>query len=412
MLFRSRDLVGRALLPLRAVDGALRDRAVDYVVDGAHPQVLGELMGHGHMVNDCLQVAGTIYCSFDDALFGRLKAAGIPFGRSDRFVRAVFALRDPLYRDGALSAPQWARLGRFLDQARRTGTDWTSSGPESVPDWFDALVMDAVSTIVPPDDGDITVRELVRRHRPGWDAGRLGALLLEEGAGAADIVPILFLTVFADASERALHLPGVIDRLTECARQIPARLLDELDLRKRIDALRFMADDAAFARAGAHLVAALSAAASKKVRKQAITVLGALDPRVRNAALVPVLAGAPASRAVELVEFLASADDGAEPLDEVCRISRRLAGLIARTRARRDALAEEGDEEAPIEVPPFAPIEIGPDAAPVKAELRAALDRLAGIADAEPGSVLHEMIENARRTTNEEIGRASCRERV
>ena len=103
------------------------------------------------------------------------------------------------------------------------------------------------------------------------------------------------------------------------------------------------------------------------------------------------------------MEFLASADDGAEPLDEVCRISRRLAGLIARTRARRDALAEEGDEEAPIEVPPFAPIEIGPDAAPVKAELRAALDRLAGIADAEPGSVLHEMIENARRTTDADI---------
>ena len=33
-----RDLVDRALLPLRAVDGALHDRAVDYVVDGAHPQ--------------------------------------------------------------------------------------------------------------------------------------------------------------------------------------------------------------------------------------------------------------------------------------------------------------------------------------------------------------------------------------
>ena len=30
-----RDLVDRALLPLRAVDGALHTRAVDYVVDGA-----------------------------------------------------------------------------------------------------------------------------------------------------------------------------------------------------------------------------------------------------------------------------------------------------------------------------------------------------------------------------------------
>ena len=74
-----RDLVDRALLPLRAVDGALHVRAVDYVVDGAHPQVLGELAGHGRMVNDCLQVAGTVYHYFDDALLERLKAAGIPF---------------------------------------------------------------------------------------------------------------------------------------------------------------------------------------------------------------------------------------------------------------------------------------------------------------------------------------------
>ena len=42
-----RDLVDRALLPLRAVDGALHDRAIDYVVDGVHPQVLGEVASFG-----------------------------------------------------------------------------------------------------------------------------------------------------------------------------------------------------------------------------------------------------------------------------------------------------------------------------------------------------------------------------
>ena len=401
-----RDLVDRALLPLRAVDGALHTRAVGYVVDGAHTQVLGELAGYGRMVNDCLWVAGTVYHYFDDALLERLKAAGIPFDyRRGRSVRTVFALRDPLYRDGALSAPQWARLGRLLDQARRTDPDWTPSAPEPVPDWFDALIMDAVATIVPPNDGSADGRA-VRRHRPGWNVEHLSALLLEEGVDAADIMSILFLTVFADASERAAHLPGVIDRLTERARQIPARSLNELDYGRRIAVLRFMADDAAFARAGAHLVAALSVAASKKVRRQAIALLGTLDPRVRNAAAVPVLAGAPASRAVELVEFLASADDGAEPLDEARRANRRLAGLIARTRSRRDALSGEGgDEEAPIEVPPFTPIEIGPDAAPVKAELRAALNRLAGRtdADARQSLFIRDRADMARRTTDADL---------
>ena len=398
-----RDLVDRALLPLRAVDGALHDRAVDYVVDGAHPQVLGEVAGYGRMVNDCLWVAGTVYHYFDDALLERLKAAGIPFDyRRGRSVRTVFALRDPLYRDGALSAPQWARLGRLLDRARRTDPDWTPSTPEPVPDWFDALVMDAVATIVPPDDGSDTVRELARDHRPGWDAGRLSALLLEEGVDAADIMPVLFLEVFADASGRVVHLPGVIDRLTERARQIPARLLDELSHDRRIAVMRFMAHDVGLARAGAHLLAALSAAASKKMRRQAVALLADLDPQVRNAAIAPVLAKAPASRAVELVEFLASADDGAQPLDAARRDNRRLADLIARTRARRDTLA---GQEAPIEVPPFTPIEIGPDAAPVKAELRAALNRLAGRtdADARQNSLIRKWVDKARRTTDADL---------
>ena len=398
-----RDLVDLALLPLKAVDGGLHARAVDYVVDGAHPQVLGELAGHGRMVNDCLQVAGTVYHYFDDALLGRLKAAGIPFDyRRGRSVRTVFALRDPLYRDGALSAPQWARLGRLLDRARRTDPDWTPSTPEPVPDWFDALVMDAVATIVPPDDGSDTVRELARDHRPGWDAGRLSALLLEEGVDAADITPVLFLEVFADASGRVVHLPGVIDRLTERARQIPARLLDELSHDRRIAVMRFMAHDVGLARAGAHLLAALSAAASKKMRRQAVALLADLDPQVRNAAIAPVLAKAPASRAVELVEFLASADDGAQPLDAARRDNRRLADLIARTRARRDTLA---GQEAPIEVPPFTPIEIGPDAAPVKAELRAALDRLAGRtdADARQDSWIRKRVDDARRITDADL---------
>ena len=398
-----RDLVDRALLPLKAVDGALHARAVDYVVDGAHPQVLGELAGHGRMVNDCLQVAGTVYHYFDDALLGRLKAAGVPFDyRRGRSVRTVFALRDPLYRDGVLSAPQWARLGRLLDRARRTDPDWTPSTPEPVPDWFDALVMDAVATIVPPDDGSDTVRELARDHRPGWDAGRLSALLLEEGVDAADITPVLFLEVFADASGRVVHLPGVIDRLTERARQIPARLLDELSHDRRIAVMRFMAHDVGLARAGAHLLAALSAAASKKMRRQAVALLADLDPQVRNAAIAPVLAKAPASRAVELVEFLASADDGAQPLDAARRDNRRLADLIARTRARRDTLA---GQEAPIEVPPFTPIEIGPDAAPVKAELRAALDRLAGRtdADARQDSWIRKRVDDARRITDADL---------
>jgi len=51
--------------------------------------------------------------------------------------------------------------------------------------------------------------------RPGWNVEHLSALLLEEWVDAADIMSILFLTVFADASERTVHLPGVIESLSQ-----------------------------------------------------------------------------------------------------------------------------------------------------------------------------------------------------
>ena len=145
-----------------------------------------------------------------------------------------------------------------------------------------------------------------------------------------------------------MDLPGMIDCLCEHASQIPVSLLDSLGRGGRFNVLQAMADDDAFARAGAHLVAALSTAVSKKVRRKAIGILSTLDPRARRAAAAPALAGATAPCAVELVELLAWADDDADLLDEARRANPGLAGLIARTRARRDALVGEGDEETPI----------------------------------------------------------------
>ena len=301
-----RDLVGRALLPLKAVEEGLHEWAVGYVVDGAHPQALSGLTNHGPMVSDCLRVTGTIYYRFDDAHLKMLEAVGVPFNEEkDRSARTIFALRAPLYRDGALSAPQWVRLGRLLDRARRTDVDWVPRTPERVPDWFDALVMDVAGTIDPA----ISTRDYCRKwaldQRPGWDAAHLSALLQEEGTDAAGIPPILFLAAFADASEQSwgspwpMDLPGMIDCLCEHASQIPVSLLDSLGRGGRFNVLQAMADDDAFARAGAHLVAALSTAASKKVRRKAIGILSTLDPRARRAAAAPALAGATAPCANE-----------------------------------------------------------------------------------------------------------------
>ena len=418
-----RDLVDRALLPLRAVDGALHDRAVDYVVDGAHPQVLSEVASFGEGPDECLRPA----CPgswVDDAWMSRLRRLGIVRNAAGRESWPILELRSPLYRSGAPSASQWARLGRLLDAVHRTAASPRLITPGAVPAWLDVLLADVLC--IPgvwyrsAQTAEIAkvaeIAEIVEA-RPGWDADRVVELLSEGGTDGPGLPAAVFLTAFSDAEDPRRYcyqdvrccplpavLPGMIDYLADHADALPASLMDGLAIHERRHVLTRMKTDPSWAVAGVHLLAALSVDASKELRRGAVALLRGMDPAARDAAVVPVLAGAPASRAVELVELLV-AEGGDEVLSEAAGANRRLAGLIARIRSRRDALVGEGDEEAPIEVPPFTPIEIGSDAVSVKAELRAALNRLAGRtdADARQNLFIRDRADMARRTTDADL---------
>ena len=418
-----RDLVDRALLPLRAVDGALHDRAVDYVVDGVHPQVLGEVASFGEGPDECLRPA----CPgswVDDAWMSRLRRLGIVRNAAGRESWPILELRSPLYRSDAPSASQWARLGRLLDAVHRTAASPRLITPGAVPAWLDVLLADVLcsagiryrSVQVAEIAKVAEIAEIVEA-RPGWNADRVVGLLSEDGTDGPGLPAAVFLTAFSDAEDPRRYcyqdvrccplpavLPGMIDYLADHADALPASLMDGLAIHERRHVLTRMKTDPSWAVAGVHLLAALSVDTSKELRRGAVALLRGMDPAARDAAVVPVLAGAPASRAVELVEFV-SAEGGDEVLSEAAGANRRLVGLIARIRARRDALVGEGDEEAPVEVPPFTPIEIGPDAASVKAELRAALNRLAGRtdADARQSLFIRDRADMARRTTDADL---------
>ena len=415
-----RDLVDRALLPLRAVDGALHDRAVDYVVDGVHPQMLGEVASFGEGPDECLRPA----CPgswVDDAWMSRLRRLGIVRNAAGRESWPILELRSPLYRSDAPSASQWARLGRLLDAVHRTAASPRLITPGAVPAWLDVLLADVLCS-AGIRYRSVQVAEIAKvaeiaEARPGWNADRVVGLLSEDGTDGPGLPAAVFLTAFSDAEDPRRYcyqdvrccplpavLPGMIDYLADHADALPASLMDGLAIHERRHVLTRMKTDPSWAVAGVHLLAALSVDTSKELRRGAVALLRGMDPAARDAAVVPVLAGAPASRAVELVEFV-SAEGGDEVLSEAAGANRRLVGLIARIRSRRDALVGEGDEEAPVEVPPFTPIEIGPDAAPVKAELRAALNRLAGRtdADARQSLFIRDRADMARRTTDADL---------
>ena len=187
-----RDLVDRALLPLRAVDGALHDRAVDYVVDGAHPQVLGEIASFGEAPDECLRPACPDFL-VDNAWRSRLRRLGIVRNAAGRESWPILELRSPLYRSGAPSASQWARLGRLLDAVHRTAASPRLITPGAVPAWLDVLLADVLC--IPgvwyrsAQTAEIAkvaeIAEIVEA-RPGWDADRVVELLAEDGTGEPD----------------------------------------------------------------------------------------------------------------------------------------------------------------------------------------------------------------------------------
>jgi len=398
-----RDLVNRALLPLKAVDEGLYTCAVGYVVEGTNPEVLRAVASFGDDPDKCLLPASPGASSplfeLEEERSARLQAVGITWTIEKYAGRSIVVLRDSLYRSNAVGSAQWVRLGRLLDAVLQTGASRGAPVPDSsdnsdkVSGWFGALLTDVVWTI--ERERLVLLAERLVEERPAWDARRLVSLLEGEGVEGADIPSILFLASYSDVTDRSswvkhaapADLPGVTEYLTRNASALPGSLMQALSLDEQRNVLRHMAASVPWAAAGVHLIAVLSVGTSKQLRRKAIDMLGDLDPAVRAEGLAPVLARAPASRSSELVEFLTSASGGDDLLVQAAAVNRKLADLITRTRARHHAI-NPGTEE-PIEPPPFSPLEMGPGAAPIKAELRPVLERMANRADGRRYSWIH-----------------------
>ena len=398
-----RDLVNRALLPLKAVDEGLYTCAVGYVVEGTNPEVLRAVASFGDDPDKCLLPASPGASSplfeLEEERSARLQAVGITWTIEKYAGRSIVVLRDSLYRSNAVGSAQWVRLGRLLDAVLQTGASRGAPVPDSsdnsdkVPGWFGALLTDVVWTI--ERERLVLLAERLVEERPAWDARRLVSLLEGEGVEGADIPSILFLASYSDVTDRSswvkhaapADLPGVTEYLTRNASALPGSLMQALSLDEQRNVLRHMAASAPWAAAGAHLIAVLSVGTSKQLRRKAIDMLGDLEPAVRAEGLAPVLAKAPAYRSSELVEFLTSASGGDDLLVQAAAVNRKLADLITRTRARHHAISPGAEE--PIELPPFPPLEMGPSAAPIKAELRPVLERMANRADGRRYSWIH-----------------------
>ena len=390
----ARRLVSDALLPLTVVDAGLCARAVDYVLNGTQPGVLREVTTKGRDPADCLVLA-TSNASYTH-WYGRTwlrslqEEAGIRWKRGDGSAGPLLTRRDALYRGRSVLPDQWVRLGRLLAAILQADPVYDPPAPQQVPGWLDALLADVVFTVDARDAGSTpeSWARKVSQERPSWDAGRLVTLLRQAGCQEDDIPAVVLLAAYSESTRKptwhrrlsAADLPGITSYLTEHAPALPGPLLGSLRRQERHNVLRRMAASPQWAAAGAHMVAAVAEGDCKELRREALDLLKGLDATTRAGALAPVLAQASASRCQELVDFLDQLPGGPDLLTRVAEENRRLAELVGATRARHDTLDAAGIDE-PLDLPPFTPLEVGPEAAPVKDELRAALEQVASRSD-------------------------------
>ena len=361
---RDRRVLSRALLPLRAVDPQLHVRAVDHVLTGEDPEVVERIDAceETDRLFGCLEENRYGYIGDENAQL--LSGVGVrwpermavpPRDRGD----VIRELRDPLYRDGALSAPQWVRLGGMLCAIR--STDYSRKHPPAgrsyVPDWLRVLIVDVLKTCATADDAP-----RIARDRPGWTPGRLARLLRVEGVDEARIPEIMLrvwiLAAYIDRGVRSWgdDLPGLPEYLEENGRRIPATILRRLDKYDRVRLVRLVSARPVSPAPLARLLVPQALHEFEDVRREAIGLLGRIPADERRERLREVLAGRAArsraglKRAAALIDHVAAAPEDCGVLDEAARDNPALAAPVEQTRARlaftRWAM-READREPP-----------------------------------------------------------------
>ena len=386
----ARELVGRALLPLRAVSDDLQASAVAYVLDSTDPQALPHIPAQSdvrRLLNNPGRIEPDVELSAQ--MRRRLHAAGVSAPErhagsepeepeEETLVRSLRAL---LYLRGPLAPEQWERFGRLLI-ALGGAPNRCAAG---VPEWLCALLNDVAVTaayarymLAPGESEKRSAQELRER----WSPTAVAALFEATGAPAEQVPAVILLAwiaeanggyVYASAEEPKYCLPGIEDYLAAHDGQIPADALTALSARARADIAKRLGAHPQAAAGCPRFLAMLAVDSAATVRRAAIAVLDELPARARDAALVEQLATARTPRLKEAVTWLASTPAGERILEEVVAVNPAAARLARSLTERRDTLLAKADSERVpdvLDLPPFDSALDVPSAASVKAALR------------------------------------------
>lgn len=384
------DVLSGALLPLRAEGADLHEEAVTYVLSGEPEGVLERVREYPE--TDTLFGGIGNWMKIGEDLALKLSAAGVAWPHDvgqpsyDRY-RALYALRDDLYRSDSLSAQQWWRYGQLLHAIWDADRPWKVDRRRKAlfPHWLLLLVEDMVRTVAPWDD----VASNMTQERLGWVPERFGQILTVDGYKAGKI-PSMVLSIWlrdrrqAEESGRgACRLPGIASYLQSHGPRIPASFIRALNEYDRGDLVLLLAGLDMDLEPVAHLLVPLTLEDSPETRIQAIGLLGRVPDATRRELLADLLSGkairskAGFQRSTELLEHLAAGPD-ADLLDVAAQNNPMLAVAVEQLHARSafSQWAAEESSQAPVVLPKVESIALDQPADAARQQLWRILNRL------------------------------------
>lgn len=339
-----RQLVEQALLPLRVISDATHADAVGFVLEGRTPEILLHFeQSADETPRAALGWPGRLerYLYVDRAIAEKLNDVGVDIPRQRSQVEPLRRLRQKLYA-GQLDAAQWVRFAKLLRAIGGT----PEKCPDGVPEWMATLVSDVIMCMSWAKPATAM---------PHLTAPLFGQMLVDDGV-APDAAPGIAITALmgmpaVNVRQDARLLAGLDPYLMAHVDALTPDVLAAISAEGREALALTGKQNAAFADAVAVPLAVLAVDTSKGVRAAAIDALGALPPERVREVVPPALAKVGASRADDLVNYLATRPECLSLLDEAASANPKLADLITNAKGRHSAMTTVPAAE--LELPPF-----------------------------------------------------------
>ena len=342
-----------SLLPLAVFNDELPNRALNYILTGASPEILYELSNlDAAKAATLFNKPGTL-----DWWYG----GNISTKEYDKMMKQSLNARHKLYTkvgNDFASAPL-ARFAKVMSAA--TQDIHLTITTTELPTWVVCLLSDAFYTTF--DNANAHGKSKKFEERGGWSIEFLARMISEELEGNGENILLAILDrkgvsdYYADNLQRLLLLPNLKEYLLEHQSYARSELIDKLSANGLIQLIKFLHSDKKLFHSFADLIVLLATSPQKTVRKTAEPILTTLPPDEVKKHLTGVLFNGSPKQRTQAADLFARQGENRDVLEQALQSEKSKAVISSINNALlRYNVVDNANTLEAIETPPFTPL--------------------------------------------------------